>query len=146
MSTLLKWCHSYYSYANFLTSLSTICQVCPDQGLRVRLIRQLALSLHAFYISGGLALKGLEADFSFQTMSGQATSLYRYPKESDLVAFRIPSNCFVKLHAGTWHAGPLFPEPDNMSFYNLELADTNVVDHNTHKYSKDGIVYELQEQ
>ena len=79
-------------------------------------------------------------------MAGQATSLCRYPKESDLVAFRIPSNCFVKLHAGTWHAGPLFPEPDNMSFYNLELADTNVVDHNTHKYSKDGIVYELQEQ
>lgn len=31
-------------------------------------------------------------------------------------------------------AGPLFDSSDAMSFYNLELSDTNVVDHNTHDY------------
>lgn len=69
---------------------------------------------------------------------------HRYPRQEDLAAFEIPANCFVKLHAGTWHAGPLFEEPDHVNFYNLELSDTNVVDHNTHKYKQNGIVFELQ--
>jgi ureidoglycolate lyase len=34
----------------------------------------------------------------------------------------------AKLHLGTWHVGPFFV-PDEVSFFNLELADTNVVDH-----------------
>jgi hypothetical protein len=29
--------------------------------------------------------------------------------------------------------GPFFKDVDFLDFYNLELADTNVVDHNTHK-------------
>ena len=49
--------------------------------------------------------------------------------------FRIPHGVFVKLHQGTWHAGPLFDEAEYMDFYNLELADTNVADHNTHCYA-----------
>ncbi len=55
------------------------------------------------------------------------------PEELDpaqIKAFRIPGTCFVKLHVGTWHAGPLF-EQDPINFYNLELSDTNVVDHHT---------------
>jgi hypothetical protein len=32
-------------------------------------------------------------------------------------------------------AGPLFDSSEAMSFYNLELSDTNVVDHNTHDYA-----------
>jgi ureidoglycolate hydrolase len=52
------------------------------------------------------------------------------PAIADIKAFRIPGNCFVKLHTGTWHAGPYF-EHDAVSFYNLELSDTNVVDHDT---------------
>ena len=39
------------------------------------------------------------------------------------------------------YAGPLFEEPEHFSFYNLELADTNVVDHNTHSYKKDGVEF-----
>lgn len=35
---------------------------------------------------------------------------------------------------GVCCAGPLFDGSDAMSFYNLELSDTNVVDHNTHDY------------
>ena len=33
-------------------------------------------------------------------------------------------------------AGPLFDAGPTMDFYNLELKDTNVVDHNTHDYRK----------
>ena len=35
----------------------------------------------------------------------------------------------VKLHQGTWHAGPFFHAPSAL-FYNLELGDTNLTDHN----------------
>ena len=69
----------------------------------------------------------------------------RYPRAEDLQAFKIPHGNIVKLHAGTWHAGPLFQQPDQMDFYNLELKDTNVVDHNIHVYSKDGLQYELED-
>ena len=47
---------------------------------------------------------------------------------SQLAAFRISGNCFIKLNLGTWHAGPLFME-DSMDFYNLELHNTNTHDY-----------------
>lgn len=50
------------------------------------------------------------------------------PSLQDIVAFRIPGDCFIKLDVGTWHAGPYF-DADFVDFYNLELSDTNVVDH-----------------
>ena len=37
----------------------------------------------------------------------------------------------VQLHQGTWHAGPFFQAPTAL-FYNLELGDTNLTDHNFH--------------
>ncbi len=52
------------------------------------------------------------------------------PDPDQIRAFRIPGDCFIKLEVGTWHAGPLF-ETDVINFYNLELSDTNVVDHDT---------------
>jgi ureidoglycolate lyase len=52
------------------------------------------------------------------------------PALDDISAFRIPGNVGVMLHKGSWHAGPLF-EAGEQSFFNLELADTNVVDHHT---------------
>lgn len=57
------------------------------------------------------------------------------PALEDLAAFRIPGNCFIKLEVGTWHAGPYF-EHEFVDFYNLELSDTNVVDHFTHSFLK----------
>lgn len=57
------------------------------------------------------------------------------PAIEQISAFRIPGNCFIKLEAGTWHAGPYF-DHDFVDFYNLELADTNVVDHFTHDFSQ----------
>jgi ureidoglycolate hydrolase len=50
-------------------------------------------------------------------------------------AFRIPGDVAVMLYKGTWHAGPLF-EGGTLNFFNLELADTNVVDHHTCKLTE----------
>ncbi|MFM7447240.1 MAG: ureidoglycolate lyase [Leptolyngbyaceae cyanobacterium] len=52
------------------------------------------------------------------------------PDWQQIRAFQIPGTCFIKLHLGTWHAGPYF-NADQVDFYNLELSDTNVVDHDT---------------
>ena len=75
----------------------------------------------------------------------------KYPKHDStdraLRVFRVPPGHFLKMHAGCWHAGPLFESHvEFMDFYNLELADTNVVDHNTHVFSEvDDIVYEVMD-
>lgn len=52
------------------------------------------------------------------------------PVPDDIVAFEIPGDVAVALHRGTWHAGPFFTRAST-SFFNLELSDTNVVDHHT---------------
>jgi len=52
------------------------------------------------------------------------------PDPQAIRAFQIPGDCFIKLHVGTWHAGPLFDAP-TVDFYNLELSDTNIIDHHT---------------
>jgi hypothetical protein len=40
-------------------------------------------------------------------------------------------------------AGPLFGGEEGcfMDFYNLELSNTNIVDHNTHDYATQGLQY-----
>ncbi|KAK9168953.1 hypothetical protein Syun_001093 [Stephania yunnanensis] len=58
------------------------------------------------------------------------------PDPNDVRVFRISGSKFVKLHVGTWHAGPLF-KAESIDFYNLELSDTNVVDHTTHNFRKE---------
>ena len=55
------------------------------------------------------------------------------PDINKMAAFHIPGNCFIKLEVGTWHAGPYF-DHEIVEFYNLELSDTNVVDHFTHNF------------
>ncbi|MEO0407811.1 MAG: ureidoglycolate lyase [Cyanobacteria bacterium P01_A01_bin.135] len=52
------------------------------------------------------------------------------PAPDSIRVFEIPGTCFVKLHVGTWHAGPYF-DGEAVDFYNLELSDTNLVDHDT---------------
>ncbi|MDQ1082617.1 MULTISPECIES: ureidoglycolate lyase [Microbacterium] len=54
------------------------------------------------------------------------------PTLDDLRAFRIPPRTAITLRKGTWHAGPFFAEP-SMDFVNLELDDTNVIDHHNHR-------------
>ena len=53
------------------------------------------------------------------------------PCRDNIEAFRIPGDRFIKLETGTWHAGPFFEKDETIDFYNLEMKDTNVVDHDT---------------
>lgn len=50
------------------------------------------------------------------------------PDVKRLQAFCITGSQALVLHRSTWHAGPYFVE-DEVDFVNLELSDTNVVDH-----------------
>ena len=50
------------------------------------------------------------------------------PDPAAIRAFRVPGTVAVALHRATWHAGPFFDAP-TQDFFNLELADTNQVDH-----------------
>lgn len=65
------------------------------------------------------------------------------PDLDKLVAFHIPGNCFIKLEVGTWHAGPHF-EHEVIDFYNLELSDTNIIDHFSYDFGqKDNLGFEI---
>ncbi len=65
------------------------------------------------------------------------------PDPSQIRAFHIPGNCFIKLEVGTWHAGPYFCHP-TVHFYNLELSDTNITDHQTCSLAQDfGLEFEI---
>jgi ureidoglycolate lyase len=59
---------------------------------------------------------------------GNADDPVAEPALADIRAFRVPGTLAVMLGRGTWHAGPLFAAP-TADFFNLELADTNLVDH-----------------
>ncbi|MCX5497785.1 ureidoglycolate lyase [Kaistia dalseonensis] len=52
------------------------------------------------------------------------------PDPEAIRAFVIPGDVAVLLYRGSWHAGPYFHDAE-MKFFNLELIDTNVVDHFT---------------
>ncbi len=53
-----------------------------------------------------------------------------HPDPDKIRAFRIAGDQAIMLARSTWHAGPFF-EGEALSFFNLELADTNVTDHHT---------------
>ena len=49
----------------------------------------------------------------------------------------------IMLNIGTWHAGPYF-DAESVDFYNLELSDTNITDHDTCNLRKSyGVELEL---
>ena len=67
------------------------------------------------------------------------------PALGDIKAFRIPGDVAIKLHRGSWHAGPFF-EDDEISFFNLELSNTNEVDHqNCYLEKNHGTILEFKE-
>ena len=66
-----------------------------------------------------------------------------HPNPGEIRAFQIPGDCFIKLEVGTWHAGPYFSHPQ-VNFYNLELSDTNIVDHQTCDLAREfGVEFEI---
>jgi ureidoglycolate lyase len=66
------------------------------------------------------------------------------PDPASIKAFRIAGPLGIKLHRGTWHAGPFFEAP-TMDFLNLELADTNETDHvNCHLTRDHGVSFRFE--
>ncbi|KAF7811893.1 Nucleosome assembly [Senna tora] len=77
-----------------------------------------------------------------QSRSGH---LYVPPAVEDIQVFKVSGPKFLKLNQGTWHAGPLF-KADTMDFYNLELSNTNVIDHTTHYFKKEnGVIFSIND-
>ena len=68
------------------------------------------------------------------------------PKIEDIKAFRIPPKTIVKLERGTWHAGPLITNDSATEFYNLELSDTNQVDHQDHDFKAEGVRFLVEDK
>ena len=58
------------------------------------------------------------------------------PAPDAIRAFRVPGTLAIKLHRSTWHAGPYFDAP-TVDFFNLELSDTNIVDHHSCRLDRD---------
>ncbi|KAM3286929.1 hypothetical protein P3S67_020359 [Capsicum chacoense] len=70
---------------------------------------------------------------------------YVPPGVDEVQGFRISGPKFIKLNVGTWHAGPLFTV-EKMDFYNLELSNTNEVDHTTHYFNKkNGVTFLMED-
>lgn len=72
------------------------------------------------------ATERLDCELQSQVLHGNGGYSYLPPRPEDVRLFRVDGPRFLKLHVGTWHAGPLFCEP-SMDFYNLELSNTNVI-------------------
>lgn len=65
------------------------------------------------------------------------------PAPESVRAFLVPGDAAIVLRRGTWHAGPYFDGP-SLSFFNLELSDTNEVDHhNAHFDRRHGLALRL---
>ncbi|CAM0882967.1 unnamed protein product [Alopecurus aequalis] len=78
-------------------------------------------------------------------VQARAGHYYLPPDPAEVCVFRVSGPKFLKLHTGTWHAGPLF-KADAVDFYNLELSNTNVVDHTTHYFKKqDGVTFVIED-
>ena len=56
------------------------------------------------------------------------------PDLAAIKGFAVQPGTAIKLHAGTWHAGPFFAA-ERMNFFNLELSDTNETDHQTFMFA-----------
>jgi ureidoglycolate hydrolase len=96
----------------------------PRRGLRFKQITR-----HR-EVTQCLAAVGGKSWFIAVAPPGKLEDPKAQPALEEITAFKIPGDVAIKLHRGSWHAGPFF-EDDEISFFNLELADTNEVDHQT---------------
>lgn len=65
------------------------------------------------------------------------------PDPSHIRALRFTGAQALAMHVGTWHAGPLLTRPI-CHFANLELSDTNIVDHHSVKLEAVYLLVESQ--
>ncbi|KAJ7551140.1 hypothetical protein O6H91_06G000500 [Diphasiastrum complanatum] len=79
-----------------------------------------------------------------EAVHSKAGHYYIPPLPANVKIFRVEGPRFLKLHVGTWHVGPLFKQ-NSMDFFNLELSNTNVVDHTTYAFKKVGVTFEIDD-
>ena len=58
------------------------------------------------------------------------------PFLEEIRAFAVPGDVAITLKKGTWHSGPYF-QSEELGFVNLELSDTNVVDHHSYQLDRE---------
>jgi ureidoglycolate hydrolase len=89
-------------------------------------LRGLAFSKMARHLRVSQCLGSLQGKEWFMAVAAP-TNDKPAPRLGDITAFRIPGDRIIKLHVGTWHAGPHFTH-DECLFLNLENEDTNTKD------------------
>ena len=89
-------------------------------------LRGLAFSKMARHLKVSQCLGSLQGKEWFMAVAAP-TPDKAAPDLADIAAFRIPGDRIIKLHVGTWHAGPHFTH-DECLFLNLENEDTNTRD------------------
>ncbi|KAI3809001.1 hypothetical protein L1987_24965 [Smallanthus sonchifolius] len=93
----------------------------------------------------GVAKSSIVEEKGENVLQSRSGHFFVPPAVDSVQVFKITGPKFLKLNRGTWHAGPLF-KPDTMDFYNLELSNTNVVDHTSHDFKKeDATVFVIDE-
>ncbi|CAL9235685.1 unnamed protein product [Arabidopsis halleri] len=107
-----------------------------------------SIGAHVWYL--GVAKPSLIEDDDddgrrVDAVESKSGHLYIPPAVEEIRVFRISGPKFVKLNRGTWHAGPLFIDSSSMDFCNLELTNTNVVDHTPHDFRKNnGVIFRFK--
>ncbi|KAL9317776.1 hypothetical protein ACSQ67_014293 [Phaseolus vulgaris] len=104
---------------------------------------------HAWYLgvakSSIVDSNEIKDDTGKKIVQSRCGHSYVPPDIDEVQVFKVAGSKFLKLDRGTWHAGPLF-KADAMDFYNLELSNTNVIDHTQHSFKKDnGVVFLIDE-
>lgn len=82
--------------------------------------------------------------FIFLAPPGDPDTPEAKPELDAVRCFRIPGGTALALHRGAWHGGPYFTAPAQ-DFFNLELSDTNEVDHHTVRFDTEfGVAFEIE--
>lgn len=89
-------------------------------------LRGIAFSKMARHLRVSQCLGSLQGKDWYMTVAAPTSGDSR-PRIEGIAAFRIPGDRIIKLHIGTWHAGPHFKHQECL-FLNLENEDTNTRD------------------
>lgn len=98
----------------------------PTLRIMHQRLRGLTFSKIARHLRVSQCLGSLQGKEWFMAVAAPTNGDTR-PRLEDIAAFRIPGDRIIKLHVGTWHAGPHFKHEECL-FLNLENEDTNTRD------------------
>jgi hypothetical protein len=82
---------------------ATLPAAAPPYSARIPLTLRAWLPLQPLQVTQCLGCLGGQP--WYMAVARPSGSVASYPQQQDLVAFRVPPGCFIKMHMGTWHAG-----------------------------------------